>query len=540
MNRRSFLGRSAATTIFMGTGFQNPLAAAAKLGSGGNPIADTAAGKVRGIQTGKVAAFKGVHYGAITTGKMRFVPANKVEPWTGVKDAFDIGQRAPQLPGNLVPEYSVMERTEPMGGDCLCVNVFTAGLKDDRKRPVMVWLHGGGYSAGSGGGNVLYDGSNLASKHDAVVVTVNHRLNIFGFLYLADIGGEQFAKASNVGMLDIVLALEWVRDNITNFGGDPNNVTIFGQSGGGGKVSTLLGMPAAKGLFHKAIAQSGSALTGIPRDEASKTAEAVMKKLGVKEVADLQGIPMLQMLDLTKPGALGTTPARWGPVTDGRTLPADPFEPVATSISADIPLMIGSTETEITWNAQQQYDPLDAAALRARLKQALKVNDSGADKIAAVYKKNRPKASNLDIFLIAGTDGSNFREGTDTQADRKAALGKAPVYKYYFQFYSPVRDGMLRSMHTMDLPFMFDNVDVAKTEIGSGPERQPLADKMSNAWVAFARTGNPNHKGIPNWSPYTPSQRATIIWNNEVKVVNDPYREEKDVIAAARKESRQG
>ena len=200
--------------------------------------------------------------------------------------------------------------------------------------------------------------------------------------------------------------------------------------------------------------------------------------------------------------------------------------------------MIGSTETEITWNANPQYDPMDDNALRANLKRALGVNDAGADKVAAVYKKNRPKASNLDVYLMAGTDGSNFREGTDTQADRKAALGKAPVYKYYFQFYSPVRDAMLRSMHTMDIPFVFDNVDVATTEIGRGPERQSLADKMSNAWVAFARTGNPNHKGIPNWSPYTPSQRATIVWNTEVKVVNDPYREEKDAIAAARKESK--
>lgn len=538
MNRRSFLGRTAATTIFMSTGFKNPLMAAeTKPGSGSNPVADTAAGKVRGIQSGKVSAFKGVHYGALTTGKMRFMPANKVEPWTGVKDAFDIGQRAPQLPGNLVPEYSVMERTEPMGGDCLCVNVFTAGLKDGKKRPVMVWLHGGGYSAGSGGGNALYDGSNLAAKHDVVVVTVNHRLNIFGFLYLADIGGPQFASASNVGMTDIVLALEWVRDNIANFGGDPNSVTIFGQSGGGGKVSTLLGMPAAKGLFHKAIAMSGSALTGVPREEASKVAEAVMKKVGVKEAAELQSVPMLQLLDLTRPGALGM-PARWGPVTDGKTLPADPFEPVATGISADIPLMIGSTETEITWNAQQLYDPMDDNALRANLKRALRVNDAGADKVAAVYKKNRPMKSNLDIYLIAGTDGSNFREGTDAEADSKAALGKAPVYKYYFQFYSPVRDGMLRSMHTMDIPFVFDNVDVATTEIGKGSERQPLADRMSGAWVAFARTGNPNHKGIPNWSPYTLPQRTTLIWNAEVKVANDPYREEKASIATARKESK--
>ncbi len=536
MNRRTFLNTSALASGIVFRGGM-PIAQAAKVSGGGSPIVETTGGKIRGVQSGKVFSFKGVHYGAITTGKMRFMPPAKVQPWADVKDALDIGQRAPQLPGNLVPEYAVMERTEPMGGDCLCLNVFTTGIKDGRKRPVMFWLHGGGFSAGSGGGNVLYDGSNLALKHDVTVVTINHRLNVFGFMYLADIGGERFAQASNAGMLDVVLALEWVRDNATTFGGDPGSVTIFGQSGGGSKVSTLLGMPAAKGLFHRAIAMSGSEVTGIPRDEASKAAEAVMKKLNLTEVADLQTVPMLKLLALTRPGAIGM-PWRLGPVVDGKTLPADPFSPKATTISEDIPLMIGSTETEVTWNAQQQYDPMDDAALRANLMQALRVDAAGADKVAAVYKKNRPMATNLDIFLLADTDGSNFRTGTDTEAMRKAELGKGAVYKYYFQKYSPVRDGMLRCMHTMDIPYVFDNVDVAKTEIGAGPERQPLADKMSGAWTAFARTGNPNHKGIPNWPAYTPSQKATMVWNVETKVVNDPFREEKDAIAEAQAASK--
>ena len=531
MNRRSFLNRSA---LAVGVVFRGgmPIARAAKLGGGASPIVETTGGKVRGVQSGKVFSFKGVHYGAPTTGKMRFMPPAKVEPWAGVKDALDIGQRAPQLPGNLVPEYAVMERTEPMGGDCLVVNIYTTGIKDGRKRPVMVWLHGGGFSAGSGGGNVLYDGSNLALKHDVVVVTVNHRLNVFGFLYLTDIGGERFAQASNTGMLDIVMALEWVRDNAATFGGDPANVTIFGQSGGGSKVSTLLGMPAAKGLFHRAIAMSGSQVRSITREDANKAAQALMKTLDVKDAADLQTVPMLKLLSMTRPGAIGM-PWPLGPVVDGKTLPVHVFDPKATTISEDIPLMIGSTETEVTWNAQQQYDPMDDAALRANLMQTLGVSAAGADKVAAVYKKNRPMASNLDVYLLAATDASNFRTGTDTQGLRKAELGKAPVYKYYFQKYSPVRDSMLRCMHTMDIPYVFDNVEVAKTEIGAGPERQPLADKMSTAYVAFARAGNPNHKSIPNWPAYTPSQRATMVWNVECKVVNDPFREEKDTIAEA-------
>ena len=534
MNRRTFVSGSAlaAGVIFRGGLPIAQAAKAAKVATGGSPILETTGGKVRGAQSGKVFAFKGIHYGAPTTGKMRFMPPAKVEPWAGVKDALDIGQRAPQLPGNLVPEYSVMERTEPMGGDCLVVNVFTTGIKDGRKRPVMFWLHGGGFSAGSGGGNVLYDGSNLALKHDVTVVTVNHRLNVFGYTYLADLGGERFAQASNAGMLDIILALEWVKDNAAEFGGDPNNVTIFGQSGGGSKVSTLLGMPAAKGLFHRAIAMSGSQVRSITREYATKAADALMKKLDIKDVADLQTVPMLKLLSMTRPGAIGM-PWPLGPVVDGKTLPAHIFDPKATTISEDIPLMIGSTETEVTWNAQQQYDPMDDNALRANLVDALKVTPAGADKVLSVYKKNRPMASNLDIYLLASTDASNFRTGTDTQAMRKAELGKGPVYKYYFQKYSPVRDGMLRSMHTMDLPFAWDNVAVAKTEIGSGADLQPLADRMSGAWTAFARTGNPNHKGIPTWSPYTPSQRATMIFNVECKVVNDPYREEKDAIADA-------
>src|SRR5580704_14165234 len=292
MNRRTFVSGSAlAAGVVFRSGL--PLAQAAKVSGGGSPILDTTGGKVRGVQSGKVFSFKGVHYGAPTTGKMRFMPPAKVEPWAGVKDALDIGQRAPQLPGNLVPEYSVMERTEPMGGDCLCVNVFTTGIKDGRKRPVMFWLHGGGFSAGSGGGNVLYDGSNLALKHDVVVVTVNHRLNVFGFMYLADIGGERFAQASNAGMLDVVLALEWVRDNAAAFGGDPGNVTIFGQSGGGQKVCTLFTMPAAKGLAHKGIIMSGSYTRVKLPEQAIQDTDAILKELGLtrNQVDKLQSLP---------------------------------------------------------------------------------------------------------------------------------------------------------------------------------------------------------------------------------------------------------
>jgi para-nitrobenzyl esterase len=270
---------------------------------------------------------------------------------------------------------------------------------------------------------------------------------------------------------------------------------------------------------------SGSAVKGTPRDRATQGAEAFLAKLGLQpnQVDELQKLPEGRLLDAMRE----TRGLQLGPVVDGSTLPNDPFDPVAPEVSANVPLMIGSTETEVTWNVNVNFDPLDDTALHNRLKQTLRVDDAAVDRLIAVYRKGRPQASNLDLYFIMATDASNFRTGTDTEADRKAALGKAPIYKYYFQWYSPARGGKLRSYHTLDIPFVFQNVDIAQSMVGSGQERYALADKMSGAWVAFARTGNPNHKGIPKWAPFDTSQRATMIWNNECKCVNDPYRDER-------------
>jgi len=411
---------------------------------------------------------------------------------------------------------------------------------------------------------VAYDGANLARTHDVVVVGVTHRLNAFGFLYLAELGGERFAEASNAGMRDIIAGLEWVRDNIANFGGDPGNVTIFGQSGGAGKVSTLLGMPAAQGLFHRAVAQSGSAVTSMPAGAATQSAEAFMSRLGLKgnQVDELQKLPMEQLLGALQPRNSGAAAAATGapegarggpstgsgraggrgggggfaasPVVDGKSLPHDVFNPAASTLSANIPLLIGSTETEVTWNVNTDYTPpSDEAALRERVKRTLRTDDAQAGSVVSLYRKGRPMASHLDLALIIETDASNFRSGTDTQAERKAALGKAPVYMYRFQWYSPVGGGRLRAMHCMDIPFVFENVDLCKTVVGDGKDRYALADKMSSAWVAFARTGNPNHKGLPKWDPFTADRRATMIFNNECRAVTDPYREERLAVAAA-------
>ncbi|PYR12245.1 MAG: carboxylesterase/lipase family protein [Acidobacteria bacterium] len=544
MNRRAFIGTT--TVAAAGALLLDWRDVWAQRGKGvPGATVETTAGKVRGLVIEKIQAFKGVPYGASTAGARRFLPPVKMQPWTGVRDAFETGLRSPLIDSVLVPEWAPLNLREPMGEDCLNLNLWTPGATRVDKRPVMVWLHGGGYSAGSPN-MIPYDGANLARKHDVVVVGLTHRLNVFGFAYLAELGGEKYADASNAGMKDIIAGLEWIRDNVASFGGDPGNVTIFGQSGGAGKVSTLLGMPAAQGLFHRAIAQSGSAVTSMPASAATESAEALMSRLGLKgnQVDELQRLPMQQLLDaIPAPNRGGERGGRGrggpgagfnaAPVVDDKSLPRNVFDPTATDISANVPLLIGSTETEVTWNVDTDYTPpVDDAALRERIRKTLRsADDAQIDGVIAIYRKDRPKASNLDLALILETDASPFRSGTDTQAERKAALGRAPVYVYRFQWYSPVSGGRLRAMHCMDIPFVFENVDISQSVVGDGPDRSALADKMSSAWVAFARSGNPNHKGLAKWDPFTSDRRATMIFNTECRAVNDPYREERLAVA---------
>ena len=304
-------------------------------------------------------------------------------------------------------------------------------------------------------------------------------------------------------------------------------MTIFGQSGGAGKVSTLLGMPAAQGLYHRAAAQSGSAVTSMRASTASENAEKFLARLGVARGAldALHTLPMEQVI-----GALQGFSA--SPVADGRSLPHDVFDPVATALSAGIPLLIGSTETEVTWSPNTNYAPIDDdGALGARIGRALRVDDAAAAKVAEVYKAGRPTASRLDLALIVETDVSGFRRGTDLQAERKAVPAQAPVYLYRFQWYSPVSGGRLRAMHCMDIPFVFKTIDECASITGAGADRGPLADAMSGAWVAFARTGNPNHAGLPRWEPFTTADRHTMMFGKELRVAKDPYRDERLAVA---------
>jgi para-nitrobenzyl esterase len=515
INRRSFIGNAslAATTIVKAT------AADIKSASAG-PVVETTSGKIRGAVINKVNAFKGISYGDTTEGAGRFMPPSKPQAWAGVKDAMEWGLEAPQGPHTEIPEVAATIPKQGHSEDCLHLNVWTNSTSRGGKRPVMVWLHGGGFTSGSGS-YTIYDGANMARKRDVVTVTVNHRLNSFGFLYLPEIG------ASNAGMLDVVAALRWVRDNIANFGGDPNNVTIFGQSGGAGKVSTLLAMPSANGLFHRAIIQSGANLQGVSTADAVKTAETLMAKLSVKTAADLQKVPMDQLVQAT----LSTPGLRLSPVIDGSSLPSGPFTPSAPVMSANVPVLIGSTEFEVNFFPNTNFNPIDDAALHAAVKQATRANDSDVDKLIATYRKGRAGYSNVELQQVIASD--NFRAGVTTEAERKAAQ-KAPVYMYYFTWRSPVREGKLKAYHTLEIPFVLENVDEAKSMTGTGEDRYALQDKMSAAWAAFARSGNPNHKGLPNWPAFTMEKRATMVFNNKCTVLNDPYGEERAALAATR------
>jgi para-nitrobenzyl esterase len=533
ISRRVFLatGSSAAASIFIPgivpwTGAQDSRAA------GTSAAIQTTSGRVRGLVRYGVNQFYGVPYAASTAGANRFMPSVKAAAWTGVKDCFQVGERSPQDEEGPISEVFSLDRREPMGEDCLKINIYTPNVGSGR-RPVMVWLHGGGFSSGSGNW-LLYDGTNLARKEDVVVVGVNHRLNLFGFLYLADLGGEKWTNSSNVGVQDIVAALAWIKENISSFGGDPNNVTIFGQSGGGGKVSTLMAMPSAKGLFHRAIAQSGSAFRGATRDAATKAAEQFLAKLGLKanQLDELQKLPWRQLRQAfeARPAIQGLG---GGPVTDGKSLPRDQWFPDAPEVSATVPFMQGSTETEDAWSDPPPPLEMPEDEMLTRVKRIVRNDDAKAKELIALYRRARPGITNTDVWLIMNADNTR-RANAQQLAELKVAQGKAADYQYYFTWRSPVHKGQMKSYHTLDIPFAFYNVDIAGSMTGAGNERYALAHKISAAWAAFARNGNPNHPDLPNWPAFTLKDRATMILNNECKVVNDPNREERLALKAIR------
>jgi para-nitrobenzyl esterase len=421
-----------------------------------------------------------------------------------------------------------------MSEDCLALNIWTPALRDHHKRPVMVWIHGGGFSRGSSA-NPVYDGTNLARKGDVVVVTLNHRLNIFGHLYLARLGGSEFAESGNLGVLDLVLALRWVHTNIAEFGGDPANVTIFGQSGGGAKISILMGMTQTRGLFHRAIVQSGSQLDALAVDEANANALTFLKaaEVPITDLSRLQKLTFEQLLAALRKITLapGAQPS-FSPVVDGKFLLRAPWNPDGPANSATVPMMIGTTETETTaliGVGDPSVFSLDDASLHQKLAAWIPANE--IDGVTAGYRRSAPHATPSDLFF-AITTTRQVRQQAWIQAERKAAQNGAPVWLYELDWQTPVDGGQWRSPHSLDLAFVFDNVAKSESMVGGGDGPRALADQMSTAWLAFARTGNPNNKILPQWTQYRPPDRTTMVFDLKSRAVNDFRGDERQLLAS--------
>jgi para-nitrobenzyl esterase len=502
-------------------------------------VADTRYGKVRGYVLRGIHYFLGMPYGADTSGANRFMPPRKPEPWTDVFPALWWGNSAPQEMENRYENkyYSFRDHWnyDDVSEDCLRINVFTPAV-DGRKRPVLFWIHGGGFTAGNGIEQDGYNGENLARLGDVVFCSINHRLGPLGFCDLAGVGGERYAASGNVGMLDIVAALEWVRDNIAGFGGDPGNVTIMGQSGGGAKVCMLTAMPGAKGLFHKAVVLSGASLRMGEKEHAEKLGAYVLKEaaLAPTDVDRLQQMPWKEFyafatrarkrLDEEEGGGRPGLRRGFNPVVDGVILPQDPYYPEAAPTAADIPMIISSTMNELSsaWtDSSLEKITLDEVVEKVKVRAGFRAGfGDKAREVVEAYAKAFPDKKPVEIWSLV----SSTRQSTVALADAKSKQ-PAPVYVDWFAWQPPLFDGRIGAFHCSDISFWFYNTDLMLTHSGGGARPRKLSARMAGALLQFMRTGDPNRGGLPTWPRYTSANGETMVLDDVSEVRNDPDRE---------------
>lgn len=529
LRRRSLLGAAAATGALW-------CAQGARAMTEGEifPVVETANGRLRGLMSGGIAVFKGVHYGADTAGARRFMPPAPVARWAGVRDATACGNYAPQMPADRRRAYAdlIMYDLQPggMGEDCLVMNIWTPSVSPSGpgKRPVMVHLHGGGYYAGSGN-SPQFDGEMLARFGDAVVVTLNHRLGSFGFLDLSELGGARYGQSGAAGMLDIVAALGWIKENVAAFGGDASRVLVFGQSGGGLKTSVLMAMPSARGLFHRAGVMSGSALRVTPQDASHKAAGEFVAALGLGKdpLRQLQALPMQTLLaaQVTMEDAdraRGEAPRSFSPVLDGTAIARHPFDPDAPALSADVPMIVSTVLDERAYR-MVNFNLDDAGLLK--FAEARAGSGEEARKVVAMYRDEDPGASPYVLQARIDTD-MTFRKAAHVQALRKAAAGAAPVYSYLWKVASPAYGGRYGAPHGTDIgPSLHD---IRNGLNGPSAESVRLADQLAGAWVSFAATGNPNNARTPDWPAFTAARRATLVFEGDssrTRAQDDPRKD---------------
>ncbi|AWH43548.1 carboxylesterase family protein [Stenotrophomonas sp. ZAC14A_NAIMI4_1] len=522
LQRRRFLRDSARWALATATVASLPAALAAP-----GPRDDTQVlarvrgGRVRGQREQGVLVFRGLRYGA-DTAAYRFQPPRPEAAWRGIADALEYGAAAPQGGSE-----------GPGSEDCLFLNVWTPALDARARRPVLVYIHGGGFNNGSGS-DPLYDGSALCRRGDVVVVTLNHRLNTFGYLYLGALGDPRYAASGNVGQLDLVQALQWVREHAAAFGGDPGNITVFGQSGGGAKIATLMAMPAARGLFQRAWTMSGQQVTAAGPRAAAQRAAVAMDAVRAPDLAALLRLPAADLLAATRardPSRVEDSALYFGPVLDEVVLPVHPFWPQAPAQSAAIPMVIGNTRDET--RAFLGNDPgnfaLDWTTLPAQLEKQQFV-DLLPSVVIEHYRRLYPHYTASEVFFAATTAGRSWRGAVEElEARARQPATAAPTWAYQLDWPSPVQEGRLRAFHTLDIPLVFDNAGLPTARTGGGADARALAATMSDALVAFARHGNPNHAGLADWAPYTLPQRRTMLFDVRSRGADDPRGGEREL-----------